>query len=393
MSEIRKVAFSVEEQCARLIAYSLGENLAIQVFVDPALNAKYESGVSTFLAEHPFIAGHEFRNAVFEAVSMAVLIASPREECVDLVIRYAAGRKDNYHLIYLLDEIAPEQMLPPSVLHILVGSALELRSTTSLVNVTLEPTVEAASQSDDEEREPSNIPISISLEVFTASSGRVSGDFRFNSEINSGSSVKIGNRLQSCFIELPCDVLMSGPEVELSAPVTIAAKSISILATTLIAKARASESDFERTVFVEANSAISTLAAISVEGAELSVNLSDTSGQTFPLIKYVHKREEIAFTGEMKEKYLKLRKIILHFRSHSKGSLAKYRDKVDNERVAGNEIGAKVLARLIKDEILYTSGNFYFLRPAHVDKYLGIPWVYLRAGLVCNKLEEYLRSI
>jgi hypothetical protein len=392
-TEIRRAAFSLEEQCARLIAYCLGENLEVQVFVDPALNAMYESGVSIFLAEHPFIVGHEFRNAVFEAVSIAVLIASRREECVDLVNRYATGRKDNYHLIYLLDEIAPEQVLPSSMLHILIGSALELRSTKSLVNVTLEPTVEATDQWDDEESELLKIPISISLEVLTASSGQISRGFRFRSEVHGGSSVKLGSRLQSCFIDLPCGVLISGPEVELSAPVTIAANSILIQATTLIAKARASESNFGRAVILEADSASSTLVAISVEGADLSVHLSDISGQTFPLIKYVHKREETAFTGEMKEKYLKLRRIILHFRSHSKGSLAKYRDKVDNERVAGNEIGGKVLARLIRDEILYTSGNFYFLRPANVDKYLGIPWPALRAGLVCEKLEEYLRSI
>jgi len=391
--KILKIAYSVEEQCARLIAYCLGEQIDIKVFGHPPLDAKYESGLSRFLAEHPFIQGREFRNAVFEAMAVAVLIASSQPMYVELVNRYSVGRKNNYHLIYLLNEIAPNHVLPSSALHILIGAALELRSTKSATSITLEPTLEATEHIGTEANGLSITPISISLEVFTLDSGHLSKKFCFNSEVSADSVVQLGNKLQSCFIEIPCRVILSGSEVEFSAPIVIFAKGLDFRATALIVKARSGEDGFGREVILEAENATSTLTTISVEGAEFTLRLTDRSGNTYPLVKYIQPLEDTRFTGDLKDKYLKLRKILTHFRSHSKGELAKYRDKVDNERVAGNDVGGRVLARLLEDDILYASGIFYFLRPANVDKYLGIPWTALRAGMLSDKLVEYLKTI
>jgi hypothetical protein len=57
----------------------------------------------------------------------------------------------------------------------------------------------------------------------------------------------------------------------------------------------------------------------------------------------VRKIEALPSLGGVKEKHLKLRKILTHFRSHSRGAMAKLRAKVENERVAGNEVGRPVL--------------------------------------------------
>ena len=144
---------------------------------------------------------------------------------------------------------------------------------------------------------------------------------------------------------------------------------------------------------LEAETASSSLTKVIVHGAELLVTLSDKSGHTYPLIQFIQVRSDPSYSGRQGEVYLKLRKILTHFRSHGRGGLAKYRDKVDNPRVAGNQTGALVLARLLKDGVLYSSGNFYYLRPANVDKYLGIPWPALRGGLVSEKLEAYMETI
>jgi hypothetical protein len=73
--------------------------------------------------------------------------------------------------------------------------------------------------------------------------------------------------------------------------------------------------------------------------------------------------------------------------------MAKLRAKVDNERVAGNDIGRPVLARLLNDGILFVEGIFYVLEPANVDKFLGISWTGLKEGDVNQKLFDYLQSI
>jgi hypothetical protein len=95
----------------------------------------------------------------------------------------------------------------------------------------------------------------------------------------------------------------------------------------------------------------------------------------------------------LREKYLRLRKILTHFRSHSKGALAKYRDKVENPRVAGNPAGEAVLRRLITDGVLVLENPMYFLQQEQVHAHLGITWPELRKGIISDKLLQYLRSI
>jgi hypothetical protein len=161
-------------------------------------------------------------------------------------------------------------------------------------------------------------------------------------------------------------VQLSGTEIDLTAPVDILARRIDIQAQTLIARAQVGDTDGakreeegggDRAVVLEAEIASSSLTKVIVHGAELLVSLSDKSGHAYPLIQYIEVRSAPSYSGKLQEVYLKLRKILTHFKSHGRGQLAKYRDKVDNPRVAGNPVGALVLARLLKDGVLYSSGS------------------------------------
>ena len=83
----------------------------------------------------------------------------------------------------------------------------------------------------------------------------------------------------------------------------------------------------------------------------------------------------------------------MHFRSHSRGSLAKYKHKIEHWRVLGDDTGWAILGRLVKDGILTFSGNFYFLQPENVNAHLGISWEDLRKGRTSAKLLQYLGSL
>jgi hypothetical protein len=391
-------AYSTEEQCVRLVAHCLGEPVNLRVFPQPVLNAKYEDGLSMLLDQHPFVAAGSFRNAVFEAASIAVLIASAKPPYVEMVDRYVLGRKRNYHIVYLLDETAEGRPLPSEALHVLIGAALELRPAKMGSEIVIEPSSDPAGQED-----AAQVPIGISIGIFETESGKESKAFEFTSEVTRDTTVFLGSKLQSCFVDLPCNVQLSGAEIDLTAPVDILARRIDVQAQTLIARAQSGDSDGarpegeegsgDRSVVLEAETASSSLTKVIVHGAELLVTLSDKSGHAYPLIQFIQVRSDPSYSGRMEEIYLKLRKILTHFRSHGRGGLAKCRDKVDNPRVAGNPTGALVLARLLKDGVLYSSGNFYYLRPANVDKYLGISWPALRGGLVSERLEAYMETI
>jgi hypothetical protein len=77
-------------------------------------------------------------------------------------------------------------------------------------------------------------------------------------------------------------------------------------------------------------------------------------------------------------------------RSHSKGSLARVRHKIEHARVLQGAVGAALLRRLVDDAILVLRGNFYHLDPPQADTLGGISWMELRRGRSSDRLREYL---
>jgi hypothetical protein len=91
--------------------------------------------------------------------------------------------------------------------------------------------------------------------------------------------------------------------------------------------------------------------------------------------------------------YFRLRRILCEFRSHSRGTLARYKKKIEHERILKNEIGRSVLNKLLHDEILSLQGNHYILDPAGLNTHLGVTWPDLRKGQMPESLFNYLREI
>lgn len=96
---------------------------------------------------------------------------------------------------------------------------------------------------------------------------------------------------------------------------------------------------------------------------------------------------------EFNAKYRRLRRILLEFRSHSKGGLAKYRDKIEHERVVKNDIGRRVLAALVKEGVLWTDTKFYYINSDKCDQVLGISWHQLRQYQSSETLGQFLKDI
>lgn len=393
-AKIESRAYDWEEQAARLIAYGQKVPYKMDVIPQPGLNAQYEEKLTSFVAEHPFLVGggHEFRNAIFEAVCLAILIASGKHNYAVLVNDYATGRRSNLYLIQMLNQVSPGCNVDRSLVHVLIGAALEYRSVESEAEITIEPSV--PSDLDSEHFEPnSNIELDILMEVISSESDEAGKKFNFRFRAKGKDNVVLGPRLSACFIDMPCEVTLSGSdEIELTAPVEISARKINLSSTGLIVRAQPKSK--EKDVILQAGEVVSSLTSVPVEaGVEFSVRVTQDADLHYPLVKYVKRKDVLPTADGVRAKLLKLRKILTHFRSHSRGTMAKLRAKVENERVAGNEVGRPVLERLLKDGILVPDGNFYFLEPAKVDQFLGVSWMRLREGAVNQKLVEYLQSI
>ena len=146
-------------------------------------------------------------------------------------------------------------------------------------------------------------------------------------------------------------------------------------------------------ILLQATKLVSTIAKIIPIGGQLVVAVEDKNGLGYPIVQFAEERESLPPDPQLSEKYLKLRRTLLHFRSHSRGTMAKYKYKVENERLAGNDVGRAILKKLCADQILILEGNFYFLQPENVDRHLGVSWIDLQRGRTSQRLVNYLRSI
>jgi hypothetical protein len=176
------------------------------------------------------------------------------------------------------------------------------------------------------------------------------------------------------------------------APVEISASKINLQSPSLVLRHPPSSAT-DKHVLLEAHQVESTLSSILTNGVELTIAVDERAGLTYPAIQYVEQRDSVPADPSLKEKYLRLKRILVHFRSHSRGTLARYKKKIENERILGDESGPAILQRLLRDGVLTLDGSFYFLQPEKVDEHLGVSWHDLRNGHTSPKLLEYLRLI
>jgi hypothetical protein len=385
-------AYDFKEQAARLLAYCLAQPYSLEVIPQTGLNLQYEDQVDSFLKDHPFLVGggREFRNAIFEAVCLAIIIAGGTPEDLELVRSYTANRRSNLYLIQMLDHVATGAVVPSILIDVVIGAALEYRSMGSRAEITIEPTGIVRPQ---ENGGGTPVEIEVLIEIVPLNSDADERKFLFRSNLSDASPLNLGSKLSACFVEIPSDIVLSGGgEIELVAPVELSARRIEIRGTRLVVKAQPKLPDNQ--VDLEARELLSSVISAAIDpGAKFSVRVEDPSRQQYPLVGYTRRLEAALPAPEVREKYLKLRKILTHFRSHSRGTLAKLKAKVENERVAGNDTGRPVLDRLVADRILVPQGLFYFLEPSKVHDHLGVSWTELREGEVNTKLVKYLESI
>jgi hypothetical protein len=381
-------AFSLNEQSIRLVAHCLGESVALSPIPEPQLNEKYEAQLVSWLPEHPFLAGKEFRNAVFEAVALATLMASHDELSEHLVSRYMASHKHSYHLVYMADAIIHDHLISLAHLNHLLLAAMEFRS----VHSTVELRIDGEDSYANNQASDTNCTVGIEINLLVGED-EVSKTFTFEASATNDTTIKLGPRLAGAFINVPCAVEFVGPaEIELIAPVEISAHTINLNAKTLVTRP-APQKGGEDNIVLSAATLESHLETILANGVSLDLSLEDVTGLAYPAIRYAQRRSKLPSDPHIVQKYLRLKRILVEFRSHSKGSLARFKDKIESERVLKNDIGRSVLQRLLEDKVLHLDGKFYRLNPEGLNKHLGMSWENFRRGEASEDMLDYLRSI
>ena len=80
------------------------------------------------------------------------------------------------------------------------------------------------------------------------------------------------------------------------------------------------------------------------------------------------------------------------FRSHSKGDLARYKEKIDN-RIGKSKIGKMVLDSLLNKGILYPKDLMYFVDTDKLASELGVKYNDIRSSIINDKIKTFLLAI
>ena len=393
--------YSQLEQSHRLVSFCGNEQPpSKKALKDTHLNQIYERCLyeNGFLQEHPFLNGKKFRNQVFESYVIAKIMLSDDLKAKDSVRAYLRGHSPScYLIIFMLQffKTGQEIIIPLDLIQFIIQAALELETRKSFVDIDI-----CGSDTSDCE---SDITVSIDVGSNRFAGCNADSDKKeIPCEINhrhclnlrccaDDEIIFLGNTLRNITVDLPKNRIRLGDgasSLRITPPIDIEAKAIQIFA--------------EKLEIL--NTEKSSVA--SIQANEIDVQLNDTNGITnldllqiaypgklvYPLNQCLNKF--IIPDGDVhREHALRLRKILMLFRSHSKGAMARYCDKIDHRRVLKGEWDKLLLRKLLQDSILYKHGNFYYINPVKVDLYLEVNWEQLRRGDLSEKFINYVNRI
>ena len=387
-------AFGQREQCVRLVAHCLGEQVSIGVFEDQSLNEQYEEQLSDFFLHHPFLhpSKPDFRNPVFEALALSFLMRGGHRSDESLAGKYAASRKSSYHLIYMLDAITSDSPLDPRHIKDVVDAAMEFRSVHSEVEIQIDG---LHWEESDESDTGWSLEVNVDLIPSNKEPPCEGKTFAFRSKCTADTVLRLGPRLANAFITIPCELVIQGEtEVELTAPIAASARKLRFESPRLVLHSSSKRSEeMDIGVLFDCEVLYSSLREIVSGGSSLQIQSNNTSSIGYPVHQYIQKRDFIPRDPEIEQKFLRLKRILLEFRSHSRGSLARFRGKIDSQRVLKNDIGRSVLNSLLRDGVMYTKGNFYFLDSGRLHECLGVSWPELRGGQGSETMIGYLKQL
>lgn len=83
----------------------------------------------------------------------------------------------------------------------------------------------------------------------------------------------------------------------------------------------------------------------------------------------------------------------MSFRSHSKGQLARYVDKVEHFRMTKGNLGLRLRQKLMQDNILSIDGQMYILNPDKLGAVVGITFQDLKLKRYSTAVNIYLAEL
>lgn len=376
-------AYSLEEQCVRLLRLQMGSEAPVDISDDIALNTLYEETVKGFFDVHPFkdVSSQRISNVVFESYIIAKLIANDKYHSE--VIRYL---KSGNHVSYLLFDIYKAMygnncLIPYDIVQYLITSFQSTDKMDSRKEVIIEE--------DDSSVDGEGI---VACKLSLEDKGKSVASYTF--ELKDGEILELPSTLSNISINVPIDVALRHDKIEIFPPVNLLCKGININADGIIITPTKSKTAvvFECEAFSSESLTGANLQYLSNKG-NVTLKLITQCEVHYPFNDY---KEDLTSTFKSEplliEKYTKMRRMLLQFRSHSRGMLAKYKSKIDN-RFGRNKIGSKVLDALKSANIITEDNTMYYIDSQRMADVLGVKYDDLRSCEINDLIIKFLTEI
>lgn len=385
--KLQDALYNEVEQSARVLSRALGRTFPRRLVDDAALNEEYEKAIGMWCPEHPFLNDMRIRNAVFEAIVVSHCVLSDIPEYSALAVEYTASRRPTYHLLYIMADRAANAELDCRHFNMLIQACSDFMGKGNDV------AVEVSGLSWDEPDLPAQS--TAELEVAVAVQGTtIRQVFKFKGRVSNEDHIPFGPFLANAAVTLPCEIALQGaPTLECGGTCRIVARKVYIDTPDLLVRQIPGQAGGDHVgLFLDVAQAQGHAQEVAIKGGTIEIACLEHD-LAYPLAKYVQKTERTIPDDEVAAKYRRLRRILSEFASHSKGGLAKYRDKIEHERVLRGKMGEQILARLLQEGVLSSDPKFYYVDSDKLSKVLGTTWHDLRQYKMSKSVEAFLKRV
>lgn len=343
--------------------------------------AAYEQAVQAMLPQHPFLdgTGNAPSSAVFAAATIAAALSCNRKDVASGAERYA-GSAQHTPNPFLFDFYKRSGASPANIPTEHIGLIFESVLARSEPGDTVRLSIEGSENGV------------LDVEIIVDHIGREATRLEYSAPSNG--TIRIGRRVVGVAIDAEDAAveLGTGDQLELVAPVSINARSLKLSCDQMVVKAdnNALDGNMVTLEASELTTSPSIAAPLVRHGAKLQVAWPNSASYPWSTFSAPAVQEEDPRTGDALRA---LRRLTMAFRSHSKGQLARFKDKIEHARMLKGDIGSKVLAKLVGDDVIRLKGHMYYLDPDALGAVVGTSFLDVKMKSYSDITRKYMQQL
>lgn len=341
-----------DEQLRRLVAQFFKTQKPSAIPMSASDAQRYDAALSTWVPEHPFLNGRDKpSSAVFEAMILVAALQQRDTAMIAVASQLSRGAAANPFLADFYYDAADESRpakLPPEHVGIIYSSIRARLAIGESASLTIE------GEEDAVEEDALRAEVDIAL---TRKGTALGQSIHFAT--NQVGTFLLGPHVEDVSICVPHAVVEigAGAEATLVAPIDIECSKLVLNGHKLIVEASLAQG--QSSVSLIAAQYQGGVTSVPAVRGKTTLSVAWPEARNHPWTNFASE-PRTAPDARLDEALRRFRKFVIAFRSHSKGSLARFKDKLDHERMTKGA-GRAVLDLMIKRNIITTDGTMYYL--------------------------------